>query len=185
MKRTDKKGYSLLEILIVSGIISALIISALYFYPKIRNSNTVNVEVVNMNTILSGIYGIYTGNNYNGLNNEILIDAKIIPNMMVSNTPYKIINSWKGDVIISSYKLKNNLSLLKMKYTNIPQDQCVLFVSAVEKNFGAIQTDISYTQENNQKTSFIKNIYKSMDFSIDNAARACSEKYNNITFYIK
>lgn len=185
MNIRDKKGYSILEIVIVFGIISALIISALYFYPKIRNSNTVNLEVVNLNTILSGIYGLYTANNYNGLSNKILIDAKIVPNTMISNTPYKIINSWKGEVIISPQKTANRTVLLKIRYTNIPQEQCALFITAIEKNFGAIQTDVSYLQSNNQKTSFIKNIYKNMELNIENVTKGCSEPYNNITFYTK
>lgn len=185
MKRNNKKGYSLLEVLIVIGIITSIIVSVFYFYPKLKNSNTVNIEVSNLNTILSGIYGIYNGNNYDGISNKLLIEAKIIPNTMVSNTLYKITNSWKGEVIISAYKVKNRHSMLSMKYTNIPQDQCALFVSSVEKNFGAIKTDVSYLQNNNQKTSFIKNSYKNMDLNIDNVAKGCSEKYNNITFYTK
>lgn len=185
MKINSKKGYSLLEVLIVIGIIAGIIVSIFYFYPKLKNSNTINIEVSNMNTILSGIYGIYNGNNYNGLNNKILIEAKIVPNTMVSNTPYKIINSWKGEVILSTYTTDAKNSLLSMKYMNIPQDQCALFISSVEKNFGAIQTDVAYLQNNNQKTSFIKNIYKNMELNIDNVAKGCSEKYNNITFYTK
>ena len=44
MKRNNKKGYSLLEVLIVIGIITSIIVSVFYFYPKLKNSNTVQAK---------------------------------------------------------------------------------------------------------------------------------------------
>lgn len=48
MKRINKKGFSLLELLLVLGIIAALIVAAFIVYPKVQDSNRATTEAKNI-----------------------------------------------------------------------------------------------------------------------------------------
>lgn len=186
MYKKNKKGYTLTELLISLGIIATIIILTFYFYPKIKNSNTINNEVININSIISGINVLYNNqNSVNILNNELLIQAKIIPNGMLSNEKNRIINAWGGDVLFSIYNIKTHLSLISIKYKAIPQSQCASFISLVQKNFTAITIGTPYFNSDNQQTIYIKNKYKNIYFSINNVSKACSNNTNEITFYLE
>lgn len=53
------KGFSLLELLLVLGVIAALIVGAFIVYPKVRNSQSIDAEAKNIATIRSGILALY------------------------------------------------------------------------------------------------------------------------------
>ncbi|WP_117102748.1 prepilin-type N-terminal cleavage/methylation domain-containing protein, partial [Klebsiella pneumoniae] len=40
----NKKGFSLLELLLVLGIIAALVVSAFVVYPKVRDARYIDIE---------------------------------------------------------------------------------------------------------------------------------------------
>ena len=91
-----KKGFSLLEILLVLGIISGAIILALIIYPKITGANNVKTEVSNAGLIKSGVQSLYASSSNPPSNpnmNSMLIKADLIPDNMVQGTA-NIQNVW-------------------------------------------------------------------------------------------
>ena len=105
LKFRKEKGFSLLELLLVLGVIAALIVGAFIVYPKVRNSQAIDAEAKNIATIRSGILALYASQATisGGLNNSIAIQAQIFPdNMLIKNgnTVSKVVNSFGGDVIL-------------------------------------------------------------------------------------
>lgn len=54
-KRKSKKGFSLLELLLVLGIIAALVVAAFIVYPKVQASQRAQAESNNIATIQAGV----------------------------------------------------------------------------------------------------------------------------------
>lgn len=183
LRKKRKQGYSLLEIMIGLAVLSIILVAALYMYPKLKSSSNINNEMVNMNTIVTGINSIYNGNsNYSGLNNKVLIQAKIVPTSITADQTGKLINSWRGDIIIKSEASSGNGTLINITYTDVPRDQCIKFVTAVEKMFNVIRTDTLFSENKGTTTNIIKDTYTNQAFSINTSADACGKDLNKITF---
>lgn len=183
LRKKRKQGYSLLETMIGLAVLSIILVAALYMYPKLKSSSNINNEMVNMNTIVTGINSIYNGNsNYSGLNNKVLIQAKIVPTSITADQTGKLINSWRGDIIIKSEASSGNGTLINITYTDVPRDQCIKFVTAVEKMFNVIRTDTLFSENKGTTTNIIKDTYTNQAFSINTSADACGKDLNKITF---
>ena len=78
--RKSKKGFSLLELLLVMGIIAALIVAAFIVYPKVQASQRSQAESNNIATIQAGVKSLYSStSNYTGLTTSVAIQSKIFP----------------------------------------------------------------------------------------------------------
>lgn len=140
-KKNHNKGFSLLEILLVLAIAAALVIGAFVIYPKAQSSQRVQLESYNISTIQSGIKSLYTSvSNYNGLTNQVALNADIFPENMVDGTTVR--NSFKGVVnVLSGSTGPSGVagSSFIIQYMNVPAAECVKLISAVGSNFYIIQ----------------------------------------------
>ena len=101
MKRINKKGFSLLELLLVLGIIAALVIAAFIIYPKVQDSNRASTEAKNISAIMAGVKSLYSGQpNYKGLDDQVAYKAKIYPDNMVIDNGTNFVNSYSGTVSV-------------------------------------------------------------------------------------
>ena len=79
----NKKGFSLLELLLVLGIIAALVVAAFIVYPKVQASQRAQAESNNIATIQAGVKALYTSaSSFTGLTNTVAVQAKIFPDNM-------------------------------------------------------------------------------------------------------
>ncbi|UQY51077.1 type 4 pilus major pilin [Salmonella enterica] len=104
-KRKSKKGFSLLELLLVLGIIAALVVEAFIVYPKVQASQRAQAESNNIATIQAGVKALYTSaSSFTGLTNTVAVQAKIFPDNMLSGTgnAAKPINAFKGNVTLAA-----------------------------------------------------------------------------------
>ncbi|EBY0373033.1 prepilin-type N-terminal cleavage/methylation domain-containing protein [Salmonella enterica subsp. enterica serovar Toulon] len=104
-KRKSKKGFSLLELLLVLGIIAALVVAAFIVYPKVQASQRAQAESNNIATIQAGVKALYTSaSSFTGLTNTVAVQAKIFPDNMLSGTgnTAKPINAFKGNVTLAA-----------------------------------------------------------------------------------
>ncbi|AET53319.1 type 4 pilus major pilin [Salmonella enterica subsp. enterica] len=104
-KRKSKKGFSLLELLLVLGIIAALVVAAFIVYPKVQASQRAQAESNNIATIQAGVKALYTSaSSFTGLTNTVAVQAKIFPDNMLSGTgnAAKPINAFKGNVTLAA-----------------------------------------------------------------------------------
>lgn len=134
-----KNGFSLIELLLVLGIIAALAITAFMIYPKVSASNNAQTEATNINTIKASVTSLYSSSpDYAGLNDEVGIKSKVFPDTMVNTAGTAALNTFKGKVSLSTSNespSKSPSSAFTITYAAVPAAECVKLVSAVASNF--------------------------------------------------
>ncbi|EDM1757893.1 type IV pilin [Salmonella enterica subsp. diarizonae] len=149
-KRKSKKGFSLLELLLVLGIIAALVVAAFIVYPKVQAAQRAQAESNNIATIQAGVKALYTSaSSFTGLTNTVAVQAKIFPENMLSGTgnTVKPINSFKGDVILAAAATGPSAaagSSFTITYANVPAAECTKITTATAGNFyiAAVNTKV-------------------------------------------
>lgn len=136
LKEKHKKGFSLLELLLVLGIIAALVVGAFIVYPKVRSSQQAEQESKNIATIKANLLSLYAPvADVTGVSNTVAINAQIFPdNMLVKSgsTVSDVVNSFKGKVTINSTNYASmGKVFFNISYQNVPQEVCAKLVSAV------------------------------------------------------
>ncbi|ECI4633274.1 type IV pilin, partial [Salmonella enterica subsp. enterica] len=140
-KRKSKKGFSLLELLLVLGIIAALVVAAFIVYPKVQASQRAQAESNNIATIQAGVKALYTSaSSFTGLTNTVAVQAKIFPENMLSGTgnTVKPINAFKGDVTLAAAATGPSAvagSSFTITYANVPAAECTKITTATAGNF--------------------------------------------------
>lgn len=139
----SKKGFSLLELLLVLGIIAALVVAAFIVYPKVQASQRAQAESNNIATIQAGVKALYTSaSSFTGLTNTVAVQAKIFPDNMLSGSgsSVKPINAFKGDVVVASATTGPSGaqgSSFTITYSNVPAAECTKIITAAAGNFYA------------------------------------------------
>lgn len=132
----DKKGFSLLELLLVLAIIAALIVSAFIIFPQIKISQEVSSESKNISVLRSGLASLYQSTQIpNNIEmNQIAINADVVPYNMLDGTTNKIRNVWGGDVYVGSYYMVQGSPILVIQYNHVPADACAKLVMGTAFN---------------------------------------------------
>ncbi|MDS7803745.1 type 4 pilus major pilin [Klebsiella oxytoca] len=139
--RKSKKGFSLLELLLVLGIIAALVVAAFIVYPKVQASQRAQAESNNIATIQAGVKALYTSaSSFDKLTTSVAVQAKIFPdNMLVgSGTAAKPVNAFKGDVVVASANTGPSAaqgSSFTITYSNVTAAECTKIITAAAGNF--------------------------------------------------
>lgn len=149
-KRKSKKGFSLLELLLVLGIIAALVVAAFIVYPKVQASQRAQAESNNIATIQAGVKALYTSaSSFTGLTNTVAVQAKIFPDNMLSGagTAVTAINSFKGSVTLAAANTGPSFAVgssFTITYSDVPAAECTKIVTATAGNFyvAAVNTKI-------------------------------------------
>lgn len=144
MKR-NKKGFSLLELLLVLGIIAALIISAFIVYPKVQAAQRSESTLKNIATIQSGVRSLYSGTaNYEGINNSVLINANVFPENLLKDggSGVEVVNEFGGNIEIkSTFASGIANAAFSIKYYNVPSDECIRISTALSNNVSSIRVN--------------------------------------------
>lgn len=132
-----KKGFSLLELVLVVGIIAGLVIAAFIVYPKIQSYRNVKIEANNISTLkaeVSALYASVAGDLPKDANlNSIMIQAKVIPQSMRYNS-LRLRNVWGGDVYVGTYNIAGAASFA-IQYNHVPRDECAKLVMQTATGF--------------------------------------------------
>lgn len=136
LKRNNKKGFTLVEILLVVGFIALAGIGIYTVYSKVQMSNAALTEGKNLDSIRAGVKNLYGGSqNYTGLTNIVLNDARITPDSM-RPIPYtvnsnSITNSFGGLVTVTPKVLGSGGSNngFSVSYANVPGAVCAKLVT--------------------------------------------------------
>ncbi|HAT7491864.1 TPA: prepilin-type N-terminal cleavage/methylation domain-containing protein [Raoultella ornithinolytica] len=137
----SKKGFSLLELLLVLGIIAALVVAAFIVYPKVQASQRAQAESNNIATIQAGVKALFTSaSSFTGLTNSVAVQAKIFPDNMLSGSgsAAKPINAFKGNVTLAAANTGPSAataSSFTITYENVPASECTKIITAAAGNF--------------------------------------------------
>jgi len=139
--KKSRKGFSLLELLLVLGIIAALVVAAFIVYPKVQASQRAQAESNNIATIQAGVKALYTSaSSFTGLTNTVAVQAKIFPDNMLSGSGSSAtpINAFKGNVVVASANTGPSAatgSSFTITYSNVPAAECTKIITAAAGNF--------------------------------------------------
>lgn len=138
------KGFTLVELLLVVGIIALGSVVAYITLPKVQSTSRANAEATNINTIAAGIKNIYAGtNNFATLvdatvGTTLVIKSKAAPDRMVTS-PTVLTNSFGGNVTVApGAALGGSLgafSTYLITYNGVPDAECNKLATGVASNF--------------------------------------------------
>jgi len=143
--RKGKKGFTLVEILLVVGFIALAGMGIYNVYNKVQMSNLASSEARNINLIKAGVKNIYgASQGYVGLNNLVLNQARATPDSMraipYGATDANINNSFGGAVTVLPVTLGgaglNNG--FQVTYPQVPGAVCSRLVTMLDKNIEQI-----------------------------------------------
>lgn len=146
INRRFTKGLNLIELLLVLGVISILIIAAFLLFPNVRAEVNADKELKNVAAIQANVSVFSNGiSDFKALNNEVAINARIVPSGMVQETAgvKEIKNLWGGDVVLNGVP-EYNYKQYWITYTGVPKEACQQFSLAMLNgskalNVGGIQ----------------------------------------------
>lgn len=146
------KGMSLLDLVLILSIFSAMIIAAFIQYPKIQSSQRVEMEAKNITTIIAGVRGLYAGKqSFEGLDNTLAISAKIIPPTMIpKGARSTITNQFKGNVRLYSSNFGisgTDNSSFTLIYNNIPAEDCTKLLTTITADMGGVSVNGNRVKE--------------------------------------
>ncbi len=155
MKLNLKKssGFTLVELLLVVGIIALGSVVAYITLPKVQSTSRANAEAANINTLAAGVKNMYAGtNSYRGLlsqtiGTDLIIKAKAAPAGMVVGTTLR--NSFGGTVTVEPGQLLGSVPAdgsFHITYNGVPDAECNKIVSIVGNNFMRITAGPFATQ---------------------------------------
>lgn len=183
-----KKGFSLLEIILVLAIAAAFVIAGLYVYNKATTNYRTQQELKNINTILSGIHSLYTGTvGYKGLSNSVLMKAQVFPDNMLyeeATNYYLVQNTYKGRFTVSVNGSSSGgevvWSAINMSTENIPTTDCTLLASAIYNSFGSNGALSGLSIDGNSIYLDMNDEYSNINFDLDKAANICNKGDSDI-----
>ena len=152
--KKNKKGFSLIEMLLVLGVLSVLLIAAFVIYPKVRNSMQVDSEIKNIALIRVGLSNYFEsrGADYSSLGlatektgNIFAVQAKIAPPSMIIGEPSEgnLKNTWGQELSIFATTVNHSGyaagKAFAIRSNNVPSASCVQLVTDASAFFPTIQ----------------------------------------------
>lgn len=145
MKYKSKKGFTLVEILLVVGFIALASLGIYLVYAKVNFSNLALEESRNINLIKAGIKNLYGGSQgYTSLSNTVLNDARVTPESMRTvpyTSPDSTITNLFGGAVLVTPTILGGAGLnngFRISYPRIPGAVCAKLVTMMDKNIDQI-----------------------------------------------
>ncbi len=145
LNRTTKKGFSLLEVILVLAVIAGAAVAVFMAYESAKPSSDAANEDANLTTLTTNLKAtLGISGNYTGLANATGVQLKVFPSDMVSGAT--VAGAW-GTVAISAEAgtdpgvsspctVANRCFMVT--YSNVPQAACAKFVTGVASYFNAV-----------------------------------------------
>lgn len=143
----NAKGFSLIELLLVLGVLAILLVAAFVVYPQVRDRNQANAEVANLTSIKANLNNLYAprGGNYAGLTTEVANQARAFPASMNGGTytaSAPITSSWGGSVTVAATTTAvagiPAGRAFSITYNGVPSGVCLGLVSGAATNFQSV-----------------------------------------------
>lgn len=122
-KAIKQGGLTLIESLVVVGILLGIIAIALTLYGTVMDRINVKNESENLSLTYAQVLDIFSDEQTDDLDNALAIQSGIFPTKMKKSGTSKVYNSWDGAVTINGVNGKNGFTL---EYQKVPSGKvCV------------------------------------------------------------
>lgn len=139
----NQGGFSLVEILLVLGIIAILAIAAFIIFPQVQASNRANTELSNITTLQAGIKNLYGATrDYASVTPTVVNQARIAPPTMNGGNfdATTLSSSWSQNVNVAPGAGTPARTFL-ITYTAVPSEVCTKLVPGLINNFDIISVN--------------------------------------------
>lgn len=140
MNRRSESGFSLVEILLVLGVIAVLAIAAFIILPKVQSKNRANAEAQRLSVLVANIDRVFNGKKLQDMNLLVMSQAKMVPSGWEhDNNSSMYSNAWNQELFACGSSSAYTI------YYVIPNDGCSDMVAASSYLFNNISingTDI-------------------------------------------
>lgn len=145
-------GFSLMETLLVLGVIAVVVVAMFVLYPQIQASRRARAETTNISTMVSSMRSLYeASSDYASVNNGVLLNAKAFPAEMIAADGVTVTNVWGGQVLVlPSVAVTNGFEITEK---NVPPAECARLVAAADTNFSYIAVQDSVLKANGKSLS--------------------------------
>lgn len=137
----ESRGFSLLELLLVLGVIAALAIAAFIVYPSVQAGNQAALESTNIATIRAGVQSLYEATNeYASLTTDVANQSRLFPASMnggIYTAGAPITNVWGGGVTVETSTLVAGTHF-DITYNDVSNAACVKMVPALSTDFEVV-----------------------------------------------
>lgn len=136
-----KKGFTLVEILLVVGFIAIATIGIYVVYQKVNEGGQTNTEARNLDTIRAGVKNLWGVNrDYSTLTDAGVIAARIPPSSMTNNgTAATMQNSFGGAVTVAPVSRNGGSNnAFTITYNNVPAGVCTKLVPTSGAQFDEV-----------------------------------------------
>lgn len=137
----NQRGFSLIEILLVLGVLALLLLAAFFTFPQVRDRNYVNIENQRLMQTVAVVKNLYVAKgNYVGLTTDIANQAKAFvseANQGNYQAGQEIRNLWGGLIQLQVHAA--NPKFMEISYGAVPPDACQKLATGVARNFKELQ----------------------------------------------
>ena len=147
-QKANQQGFSLIELMLVMTIISALAVGAFVIYPKVQSGRQATYEAQILSSAQTGIKRMVSGD-YTGMSAALARQAELFPAQMNSATAGELTNQFGGDVTLSGATVANGVPtdttgttfgpFFRISYTNVPTDVCIKLAPALANSFDGVR----------------------------------------------
>lgn len=132
MQREKLRGATMIETLLVMGVIAVLIVGGLSLYMTTTGSNKVNQANTQVQAFVSGIQTLYsTQTSFVGINANVVQKTGIAPANTIRGTG--LVNPWGGATTITGTTTYFDIAM-----ASVPDDACANILSLGLINSGSI-----------------------------------------------
>jgi prepilin-type N-terminal cleavage/methylation domain-containing protein len=137
----NQRGFSLIEILLVLGVLALLLVAAFLTFPQVRDRNYVNIENQRLMQTVAVVKNLYVAKgNYVGLTTDVANQARAFAteaNQGNYQPGQEIRNLWGG--LIELQPNAGNPKFMDISYGAVPPDACQKLATGVARNFKELQ----------------------------------------------
>lgn len=136
MKLRRDHGFSMLELLIVIGLIGGLVIVVLGYYRKADAGSQATRAVGDILALDAGIHDLAGHRaDYTNITVDQLIDFKKAPAALVAPDGESLVNQWSGAITVQAV----GTSQYAISYAAVPSDECNTITRTLEDAFTVIR----------------------------------------------
>lgn len=183
----SKKAFTLIEMLLVLGVLFLFLLAAFVVYPKVRHQVVVNEELTLMRSIVEEVRGKAVVGDYTHVSNKYLtyLKSASATNGMYSSANNAVATRWARPMYAAAWSENNdNVNPRKTRFRIImqliPQEYC----SDLALGYAEFAETIYINPLGDNSSMEAANILKAGD--IENAQKLCSkgvEQYNFTMFF--
>lgn len=136
--RSSQRGFSLIELLLVLGVLAILLVAAFVVYPQVRDRNQANQTIVALSSIRANVNNLYASRpgSYAGLDQQTAINARVFPSNLLSGSgeDTTATSAWGGGLEVSADNPSGQRHF-RVRLNGMSSNLCTLIVPSVVQNY--------------------------------------------------